>query len=138
MPRGIPKTREERERIPAGMPHLKLNVKNKDPNKEYYFALPHQFEELKSAGYDFELKDDELNVGENQEAKRNTMDSVYSISASKSSDEKLYLMSIPKKWYKENQKIKQDELKQRENEMFNRGDTETEYMVKGSRKEGHA
>ena len=133
MPRGRPK-REEQKRIPAGMPRQKLKVEGMDPSKKYFFANEGQINELQDAGYDFVRNTDDLTIGQEGKEDEGT---IVSRPASRSDDSKLYLMSIPKKYYEENQKVKQDMIKEQETEMFNRGDTETTYMVKGSRKEGH-
>ena len=133
MPRGRPK-REEQKRIPAGMPRQKLKVEGMDPSKKYFFANESQINELQDAGYDFVRDGQDLTVGQEGKTDEGT---IVTRPASRSDDSKLYLMSIPKKWYEENQKVKQDMIKEQETEMFNRGDTETTYMVKGSRKEGH-
>ncbi len=132
MPKGIP--RQKQERIPAGMPRKKLTTQGLDPNKKYFYAKPDQFQELQDAGYTFTTNQD-ITTGD---IPKEHEGSRISIPASRSNDEKLYLMEIPKKWYDENQKAKHAQIDEHEREMFNRGDTETSYTVKGTRKEGHA
>lgn len=131
MPRGIPKKRQDMQRNPAGMPRKKLTVADNDPNKRLYWATPSQFQELQDAGYTFVTNNDHQTGDE----KTTHPGSRVTAPASKSNDEKLYLMEIPKKWYEENQKIKEGQIKAREDEMFNRGDTDTTYTVKGTRKD---
>ena len=133
MPRGRP-TRKEMARKPAGMPRQKLKTEGLEPDKKHYFAKESQFKELEEAGYTFVQNHGDIKTGDDQ---KDHLGSRVTVPASRSSDEKLYLMSIPKKWYEENQKVKQDLIDAQEREMFNRGDTETTYTVKGTRKEGH-
>lgn len=118
--------REEMKRVPAGMPRQKLKVEGKDPNRKYYWAFEEQFPELQAAGYRFE-HDENLTVGEDQKFDKGT---VVARPSSRSEDKKHYLMSIDKKWHKENQKLKHDQIDQQEYEMFNRSDTETTYVDK--------
>jgi len=132
MPRGIP--REKQKRIPAGMPRKKLVVDGADPSKRQYWAKESQFRELEEAGYTFVMNQGEVKTGDQE---KDHLGSRVTCPASRSSDEKLYLMEIRKDWYEENEKIKQDAITEQEREMFNRGDTETSYTVKGTRKEGH-
>lgn len=137
MPRGIPNRpeRKEMKRRPAGQPRQRLTVEGLDPNKKYYWAKEIQFRELEEAGYTFTTANDSIKTGDLKEL---SPGSRITKPASRTNDEKLYLMEIPKKWYEENQKVKQDEIDNHEREMFNPDDTETSYKVKGTRKEGHA
>lgn len=129
----MPKTRQEMKRKPAGMPRQKLTVHGTDNNKRQYWAKPSQFKELEEAGYTF-VTNHGTKTGDED---KDHLGSRVTVPASRSDDEKLYLMEISKDWYKENQGAKQAQITEQEREMFNRGDTETEYKVKGSRKEGH-
>lgn len=128
----MPKKREEMKRKPAGMPRQRLTVHGGSNNRQYW-AKESQFKELEEAGYTF-VTNHGTKTGDED---KDHVGSRVSVSASRSSDEKLYLMEINPKWYKENQDAKQAQIKEQEREMFNRGDTETTYQVKGSRKEGH-
>jgi len=133
MPRGIRKERQEMTRTPAGMPTKKLVVNGADPSKKQYWAKPHQFKELQDAGYTFVMNDD-VQTGEDR---KEHVGSHVTMPASRFNDEKLYLMEIPKEWYEENQRYKQNQITEKERAMFNRGDTETTYQTKDTRKEGH-
>lgn len=124
--------REEMKRKPAGMPRKKLVTDGLDPNFKYYYAKEDQFQELIDAGYVFETNNSDITTGD--EGKEHPGSRV-SVPASRSTDEKLYLMKIRKDWYQENQKTKQRAIDEQEREMFNRGDTEKTYTVKGTRKD---
>ena len=122
--------REQRKRIPAGMPKLKLKVEGLPAGKRGYWATEKQFKELQDAGYDFVANNDELLVGEDGHINKG---SIISRPASKTTDEKLYLMAIDKDWYAENQAIKQDQIKQKEQQMFASQESKTTYSISGNK-----
>lgn len=105
-------TRNEQKRIPPGQPRLKLNVDGLGPSERGYWARPDQFDQLKAGGYRFVYKD-EVEVGTDKQG-NNDLGSLVSRSAG-SDGSKLYLMEIPKRWYEENQREKQDEITIQEN-----------------------
>ena len=123
--------RESKERIPAGMPRQKLKVDGLQSNKRGYWAKEDQFQELMDAGYTFVSNNENITVGEDGRVNKGTM---ISRSASRTTDEKLYLMEIDKDYYNENQQIKQERVETTEKQMFNREDTETTYAVKGNKR----
>lgn len=118
--------REAKKRIPAGMPRQKLKVEGLDENKRGYWATEEQFQELQDAGYTFVVNNADIKVGEDGKVDKG---SLISRPASRSNDKKLYLMEIDKGFYEENQHIKQERIKQSEQQMFQREDTETSYVV---------
>lgn len=124
-------TRESKKRIPAGMPRQKLKVDGLSENRRGYWAKEEQFQELQDAGYTFVSNKDDLVIGEDNFINKS---SIISRPASRTDDEKLYLMEIDKVFYKENQKIKQDRINNTEHEMFNREDTDTTYAVQGNKR----
>lgn len=124
-------TRQQRKRIPAGMPRQKLKVDGLKSNKKGYWATEDQFQELQDAGYDFVPNSDELVIGEDHHINKS---SIISRPASRSDDKKLYLMQIDKAVWAQNQKEKQDRINQTERQIFNRQDTDKTYSVKGNRK----
>lgn len=127
MPKAL---RQTKKRIPAGMPRQKLKVEGIHESKRGYWAKEEQFQELQDAGYTFVKNSDDLVIGEDNLINKS---SIISRPASRSDDEKLFLMEIDKTFYEENQKIKQTRLNETEHEMFNRGDTDTTYSVKGNK-----
>ena len=134
MPRGIPNRREDMKRdkskrIPAGMPRQKLKVEGMDPSKKYYWATESQFVEMEGAGYSFVTNNENLDVGEDQKIDHGSR---ISRPASRFDDSKLFLMKINKDWHKENQNEKQRAINVTEEQILNRGDTETSYSVKGN------
>lgn len=124
-------TRTSKKRIPAGMPRQKLKVDGLDSKKRGYWAKEDQFQELQDAGYTFVANNDSITIGEDGHVNKG---SIISRPASRSSDEKLYLMEIDKDFYAENQQIKQDRIDQTESQMFNREDTPTTYAVGGNKR----
>lgn len=122
--------REAKKRIPAGMPRQKLKVEGLDENKRGYWATEEQFQELQDAGYTFVANNAELKIGEDGKVDKG---SLISRPASRSNDKKLYLMEIDKGFYEENQSIKQNRIKQNEQQMFQREDTETSYALGGNK-----
>lgn len=127
----IKKLRDQRKRIPAGMPRRKLKVDGLAKDKKSYWALEEQFQELQDAGYTFVANNDELVIGEDNYINKS---SIISRPASRSDDKKLYLMEIPLDIHKDNQRIKQNRITENEMQMFNRQDTDKTYSVKGNRK----
>ena len=123
--------RQTKKRIPAGMPRQKLKVDGIAKNKRGYWAKEDQFQELQDAGYTFTANSDALTIGEDGYINKS---SIISRPASRGDDEKLYLMEIDKEFYKENQKIKQDRIKETESQIFEREDTPTSYAVKGNKR----
>lgn len=123
--------RQTKKRIPAGMPRQKLKVDGIAENKRGYWAKEEQFQELQDAGYTFTKNSDDLTIGEDGYINKS---SIISRPASRSDDTKLYLMEIDKEFYKENQKIKQDRIKETESQIFEREDTPTSYAVKGNKR----
>ena len=122
--------RQTKKRIPAGMPRQKLKVEGISENKRGYWATEEQFQEMQDAGSTFVSNKDDLVIGEDNYINKS---SIISRPASRSDDQKLYLMEIDKVFYKENQRIKQDRINNAEHEMFNRADTDTTYAVKGNK-----
>lgn len=127
----IKKPREERKRIPAGMPRQRLKVEGLAKNKRGYWATETQFEEMLDAGYTFVSNDAELSIGQDGYIPKGKM---ISRPASRSEDAKLYLMQIDKDIYADNQRIKQEKLKETEVQIFNRENTKHEYAVEGNSK----
>ena len=123
--------RQQRKRIPAGMPRQKLKVEGLASNKRGYWATEDQIAELQDAGYTFVTNSDELVVGEDDYVNKS---SIISRPASRSSDQKLYLMEIDKQWYAENQRIKQMRIDETEKQIFASQDTDKTYSVKGNRR----
>ena len=126
------KKREEMKRKPPGQPRQKLKVEGMDESRKYYWATEDQFRELQEGGYRFERNDGQLTVGQDEKIDKGTL---VSRPASRQEDKKLYLMSIDKKWYAENQSFKQKAITEQETEIFNRDDTDTTYAVKGNKKD---
>ena len=124
-------TRQTKKRIPAGMPRQKLKVEGIPENKRGYWAKEEQFQELQDAGYTFTSNKDDLVIGEDGYINKS---SIISRPASRSDDEKLYLMEIDKTFYAENQKLKHDRINETEKQIFNREDTDTTYSVKGNKR----
>lgn len=110
---GRPK-RETLKRIPAGTPRLKLTVNGIPQDQQGYWAKPEQFEELKDAGYSFVYKDN-VEIG-SEKTEGVSLGSIVSQSAG-SDGSRLYLMKIPKQWYKENQAVKQKAITAVENQI---------------------
>ena len=127
----IKKLRNQRKRIPAGMPRQKLKVEGLNKDMKGYWATEEQFQELQDAGYEFVSNNDEIVIGEDNYINKS---SIISRPASRSNDKKLYLMQIPKEDYEENQRFKQNRIDQMEKQMFERADTDKTYSVKGNRK----
>lgn len=125
------KTRQQRKRIPAGMPRQKLKVLGIDPKKKAYWAREDQFQELQDAGYTFVANKDGLQIGEDNYINKS---SIISRPASRSDDEKLYLMEIDKEFYEENQAIKQKRITETERQIFDKPNTDTTYAVKGNQR----
>jgi hypothetical protein len=125
------KPRAARKRIPAGMPRQRLIVDGLANNKRGYWATESQFQELMDAGYTFVANDEKLTIGEDGRIDKG---SIITRPASRTNDEKLYLMEIEKEFYAENQAIKHQRLDQAEKQMFNREDTDTTYTVKDSKR----
>ena len=125
------KTREQRQRIPAGMPRQRLKVEGLDNSKRGYWATESQIEELLDAGYRFVSHDETITVGQDGYIPKGKM---ITRPASRSDDKKLYLMEIDKDIYAENQRIKQDAIKAQETAIFERGDTQHEYVDKANSK----
>ena len=123
--------RQSKKRIPAGLPRQKLKVDGLAENKRGYWAKEEQFQELQDAGYTFTTNSDDLVIGEDGYINKS---SIISRPASRSDDTKLYLMEIEKEFYAENQKIKQDRIKETEAQIFDREDTATTYAVKGNKR----
>lgn len=124
-------TRQTKKRIPAGMPRQKLKVDGLPENKRGYWAKESQFQELQDAGYTFTTNNEDLAIGEDGYVNKS---SIISRPASRTDDEKLYLMEIEKSFYAENQKTKQARINETEHQIFNREDTETSYAVKGNKR----
>jgi hypothetical protein len=125
------RTRQQRQRIPAGMPRQKLKVDGLAPSKRGYWATEDQFQELQDAGYTFVSNNDDLVIGEDNFINKS---SIISRPASKSEDKKLYLMEIDKADYAANQRMKQARIDETEKQIFNREDSEHTYTVKGNRR----
>ena len=123
-------TRESKKRIPAGMPRQKLKVDGIAANMRGYWAKEEQFEELRDAGYNFVPNSDDITIGEDGYVNKS---SIISRPASRTTEEKLYLMQIPKEYYEENQKIKQARIDATEQSIKDRPDTEHSYKVKESK-----
>jgi hypothetical protein len=123
-------TRQQKKRIPAGMPKLKLKVEGLPAGKRGYWAKEKQFRELQDAGYEFVSNDGNLVIGEDGHINKG---SIISRSAGESTEEKLYLMAINQDWYDENQQIKQQRIKQQEAEMFADQTSKTNYTVEGNK-----
>lgn len=124
-------TRQQRKRIPAGMPRQKLKVEGLSANKKGYWATEDQFQELQDAGYDFVTNNDDLVIGEDHHVNKS---SIISRPASRSDDKKLYLMEIDKAIHADNQREKQARINETEKQIFTRQDTDKTYAVKGNRK----
>ncbi len=123
-------TRQQKKRIPAGMPKLKLKVDGLPSNKRGYWATERQFRELQDAGYEFVSNNGELTIGEDGHVNKG---SIISRPASQTTDQKLYLMAIDKDWYQENQSIKQERVKSQEQQMFSDQNSKTTYSVSGNK-----
>jgi hypothetical protein len=123
--------RASKKRIPAGMPRQKLKVDGLASNKRGFWAKEEQFQELLDAGYTFVANNDNLTIGEDGHVNKG---SIISRPASRSNDEKLYLMEIDKEFYAENQQQKQQRIDQHERQMFEPQNTETSYALKGNKR----
>lgn len=123
-------TRQEKRRTPAGMPRLKLKVTGLSTNKKAYWAREDQFQELQDAGYTFVTNKGDLEIGEDGYINKS---SIISRPASRSDEEKLYLMEIDKDWYAENQQIKQARISATEEQIINPQSTNTTYPVQGNK-----
>jgi len=127
---GIKQTRQQRARIPAGMPRQKLKVDGLDPGMRGYWAKESQFSELQDAGYTFVSNSDDLTIGEDNFINKS---SIISRPASRTTEEKLFLMQISKDFYQENCAIKQAQINETEKSMMEPQATETSYSLKGNR-----
>lgn len=106
--------RETQKRIPPGQPRLKLTAEGLRPGFRGYWAKPEQFDELRAGGYAF-VKKENVTVGTD---KQGNTDLASLVSRSAGSDgSRLYLMQISKKWYNENQAIKQQAITQTEKQI---------------------
>ena len=124
-------TRQTKRRTPAGMPRQKLKVEGIPAGKKAYWAKESQFQELQDAGYTFMANNGDLEIGEDGYINKS---SIISRPASRTEEERLYLMEIDKEFYEENQKIKQNRILETERQIFNREDTPTTYAVKGNKR----
>lgn len=107
--------RENKKRIPAGSPKLKLSAQGIKEGYRGYFAKPEQFEELEAAGYEFVTKDDHVTIGTD---KKGDTDLGNLVSRDGGGGERLYLLQIRKDWYDENQAIKQGDIDETEKAIF--------------------
>jgi len=100
-----PKRTTERTR-PAGFRDI-LTIANRDPNYFYRFALdvPGRLEYLKGRGYETVTK--ETVVGDDTVDKGSQLGSAVTLVRG---TQTLVLMRIPREWYDEDQKWKQDEI----------------------------
>lgn len=97
-----------KERTPIGGTRDILTVKDKDPNFVYRWVLdvPGRLAKFKEAGY--EVVTDNLEVG--QDAVDRPKQKLGSVITKLSGMNTLVLMRIPKEWYVEDQKAKQDKV----------------------------
>jgi len=100
--------REQRvERIPVGGPRSILSVPDLDPNYSYRWVRDDigRIDIFKQGGYEVVVRDHE--VGQPAVDKGTRLASAYTQTRGSST---LVLMRIPKEWYDEDQKAKQDEI----------------------------
>jgi len=97
----------KRTRVPVGGARNILTVATKDPNYEYRWVLdtPGRIEAFKEGGYEVVTKDTE--VGDSTVDRAHKLGSAVTLVRGAST---LVLMRIPKEWYDEDQKMKQEEI----------------------------
>ena len=108
--------REERQtRTPVGGARDVLTVPNKDPNYAYRWVLdvPGRLQRFEEGGYE-QVRED-LEVGQKTVDRGTQLGSV--VTKSGGGNSKLVLMRIPKEWYDEDQKAKQDAIDELEDTM---------------------
>lgn len=112
------KTAERRvKRVPVGGPRDILTVLDKDPNYVYRFVLediPGRVERFKLGGY--EVVTDDLEIGQRTVDRASKLGSA--VTAHAGGGRKYVLMRIPREWYDEDQKAKQDKVDQLEATMM--------------------
>ena len=100
-------TKERPKRTPVSGHRNILTVANKDPNYEYRWVLdsPGRLEAFKEGGYEVVTKD--MEVGDSTVDKGSQLGSAVTMVRGTST---LVLMRIPREWYDEDQKAKQEEI----------------------------
>lgn len=96
-----------KERIPVNGARDILTVKDKDPNYEYRWVIdvPGRLDKFKQAGYEVVTAD--LEIGQKAVDSNEKLGSAIITSRGGAT---LVLMRIPKEWYDEDQKAKQDKV----------------------------
>lgn len=110
----------KKKRTPVGGARDILTVKNPDPNYVYRWVLdaPGRLGRFREGGYEEVTAD--LEVGQNTVDRGSKLGSV--ITKSSGGGQTLVLMRIPKEWYDEDQKTKQDAIDDLEDTMRGPGD----------------
>ena len=109
-------TRELKAKVPSGRParqpvtrRNRLDVKDQDPNFHHRFVNDvdngDRIEQFKAAGYEVVER-----PGKIGDARVDVPNQIGSSTISVGGGMKAVLMRIPKQWYKEDQKLKQDQL----------------------------
>lgn len=102
-----PTKTDRKQRVPVGGHRNILTVANKDPNFEYRWVLdsPGRLEQFKEGGYEVVTETPE--VGDPTVDRASQLGSAVTMVRGTST---LVLMRIPREWYEEDQKAKQDEI----------------------------
>ena len=108
---------KRRERVPFGSHKSKLSFSNKDPNYNYRVITDKggRLSDAQNGGYEFVV--DEQTLGENEVGRGSSIDSRVVANVGTNEDGSVqhgYLMRIPKEFYNEDQKVKQEDITAKE------------------------
>ena len=119
-----------RDRTPVGGYRDILTIEGRREDLHYRWVLDSNEDgkniwKFRNGGWQFVMADELDGIGQDMVMKSRNIGTLIRVPANRQGDY-LYLMAIPKEWYEENQRQKQQEIDEREKSMFRRRDESEE------------